>query len=201
MTEQPETSHRRPHAQPGGAVYVELDLARELEELRHEPEWKSGHNAKTLVKTGTLRIVLTSLAAQARIPSHRTDGGISIHTLSGHIVEPRCWRCRRRMIAARLRVRRPIGQFRLAAERSAGIAGEESFVDQLLQQARRSQRVDAEDARCLVQRQLQAGHFEKFRANTSPKPIRPGHRRGFLPRCDALCYRRHDRLLRHASFS
>jgi quercetin dioxygenase-like cupin family protein len=67
-------------------VYVELDLARELEELRHEPEWKSGHNAKTLVKTGTLRIVLTSLAAQARIPSHRTDGGISIHTLSGHIV-------------------------------------------------------------------------------------------------------------------
>jgi quercetin dioxygenase-like cupin family protein len=86
MTEQPETSHRRPHAQPGGAVYVELDLARELEELRHEPEWKGGHNAKTLVKTGTLRIVLTSLAAQARIPSHRTDGGISIHTLSGHIV-------------------------------------------------------------------------------------------------------------------
>jgi quercetin dioxygenase-like cupin family protein len=87
MTEKPEaTQRRRPHPQPPAAAYIEVDLARELEELRREPEWKSGHNAKTLVKSGTLRIVLTSLAAHARIPAHRTEGGISIHTVSGHIV-------------------------------------------------------------------------------------------------------------------
>ena len=79
-------THRRPHTQPGASAYVELDLARELEQLRAEPEWKSGHNAKTLVKNEKLRIVLSTLAPQTRIPPHRTDGAISIHALSGHIV-------------------------------------------------------------------------------------------------------------------
>ena len=81
-----DTPHRRPHEQPAGAPYVELDFLRELEELRSEPEWKRGHNAKTLVKTDSLRIVLMALAPQAQVPRHRTEGRISIQTLSGDIV-------------------------------------------------------------------------------------------------------------------
>lgn len=88
MSEHPpqDTPHRRPHPQSPGAPYVELDLPRELEQLRSEPQWTSGHNARTLVKNESLRIVLMALAPQARIPPHRTEGRISIHTISGHIV-------------------------------------------------------------------------------------------------------------------
>ena len=42
-----QTPHRRPHAQPAAARYLELDLARELEQLHREPEWTGGRNAKT----------------------------------------------------------------------------------------------------------------------------------------------------------
>jgi quercetin dioxygenase-like cupin family protein len=77
--------HRRPHAQPMAAPYLEFDITRELEQLHGEPEWKSGQNAKTLVKNEGLRIVLTALKAQSRIPEHQTEGRISIHTVAGHL--------------------------------------------------------------------------------------------------------------------
>lgn len=67
------------------AQYLEFDITRELEQLQHEPGWQSGQNAKTLVKYENLRIVLTALKAQSRIPGHQTDGRISIHTVSGHL--------------------------------------------------------------------------------------------------------------------
>jgi quercetin dioxygenase-like cupin family protein len=81
-----QTPHRRPHAQPAAARYLELDVARELEQLHREPEWTGGRNAKTLVKQDTLRIVLMVLKAQARVPEHRTDGRLSIQTVRGRIV-------------------------------------------------------------------------------------------------------------------
>ena len=80
-----EPQHRRPHSKPSAEPYLELDLARELEELHREPEWATGHNAKTLVKYDNLRVVLTALKAHSRIPAHRTAGRISIHTLRGRI--------------------------------------------------------------------------------------------------------------------
>lgn len=43
-----EGAHRRPHPQPMAAVYLEFDLARELEQLHREPGWSSGQSAKTL---------------------------------------------------------------------------------------------------------------------------------------------------------
>jgi len=67
------------------AGYLEFDLARELEQLHHEPGWSSGHNAKTLAKYDNFRIVLTALKAHARLPEHRTEGRISIQTVAGHI--------------------------------------------------------------------------------------------------------------------
>jgi quercetin dioxygenase-like cupin family protein len=77
--------HRRPHAQPMAAPYLEFDITRELEQLHREPGWKSGQNAKTLVKYEDLRIVLTALKAQSQIPGHQTEGRISIHTVAGHL--------------------------------------------------------------------------------------------------------------------
>jgi quercetin dioxygenase-like cupin family protein len=85
ISHDPQT-RRRPHTQPASSAYVELDLLRELEQLREEPQWRSGHNAKTLVKHDRLRIVLAALNADARIPEHRTEGRISIQTVRGRIL-------------------------------------------------------------------------------------------------------------------
>lgn len=80
-----EPSHRRPHATPAAVPYLEVDLAREIDQLHREPEWKTGQNARTLVKYDNLRIVLTALKAHSRTSAHQTEGRISIHTISGHI--------------------------------------------------------------------------------------------------------------------
>ncbi len=77
--------HPRPHPQTMAAPYMEFDLARELDQLRLEPEWQSGHNARTLAKYDDLRIVLAALKAGARLPEHHADGRISVHVLTGHI--------------------------------------------------------------------------------------------------------------------
>lgn len=78
-------THRRPHPQPLAGAYLEFDLAREIDQLRHEPEWATGQNAKTLVKFDDFRVVLMVLRAHAQMPSHRTEGRISIQTVRGHI--------------------------------------------------------------------------------------------------------------------
>jgi quercetin dioxygenase-like cupin family protein len=67
------------------APHLQLDLNAELQQLRREPEWTSGHSSKTLVKYDSLRVVLISLKARARIPEHQTEGRISIQTLQGHL--------------------------------------------------------------------------------------------------------------------
>jgi quercetin dioxygenase-like cupin family protein len=67
------------------APYLEFDIAGELEQLHREVGWRSGQNAKTLVKYDGLRIVLVALKARSRIPEHHTEGQISIQTVVGHI--------------------------------------------------------------------------------------------------------------------
>ena len=79
------TQHRRPHPQAMAAPYLEFDLGRETEQLQREPEWATGQNAKTLVKYDDFRVVLTALRAHARMPPHRTDGRLSVQTISGHV--------------------------------------------------------------------------------------------------------------------
>jgi quercetin dioxygenase-like cupin family protein len=66
-------------------AYLEFDLAREIEQLHHEPEWTTGQNAKTLVKYDDCRVVLTALRARARMPTHQTEGRVSIQTIRGHL--------------------------------------------------------------------------------------------------------------------
>ena len=67
------------------APHLEFDLAQELSQLRREPAWSSGQNAKTLVKYDDLRVVLIVLKAGGRIAGHQTEGRISIHTLQGEV--------------------------------------------------------------------------------------------------------------------
>ena len=64
--------------------FIELDLAREVEELEREPEWETGQNAKTLVKFDDYRVVLTALKARRKVPIHSTDGRVSIQVVKGH---------------------------------------------------------------------------------------------------------------------
>ena len=62
-----------------------LDLNREIEQLRSEGRWQSGHTAKTLAKYSDLRVVLIVMKTGGCLEKHRTAGRISVHTLDGRI--------------------------------------------------------------------------------------------------------------------
>jgi hypothetical protein len=62
-----------------------VDLNREIEKLRSEGRWQSGHTAKTLVKYSDFHVVLIVMKAGGRLDKHRTDGQISVQTLDGRI--------------------------------------------------------------------------------------------------------------------
>src|SRR5690348_8709235 len=67
------------------APLLTLDLNREIEQLRSEGRWQSGHTAKTLAKYPDFRVVLVVIKAGGRLEKHRTEGRISVHTLDGRI--------------------------------------------------------------------------------------------------------------------
>jgi len=68
-----------------GGPFLEFDLAAQIQDLRKEPAWNSGHNSKTMVKHPDLRLVLTVMKANTSIHEHSTAGSISVHTVAGHI--------------------------------------------------------------------------------------------------------------------
>ena len=68
------------------ALELNLDLARELEEVRRGAPFRTkGYGAKTLVKHTDLRVVLMAFEPRARLVQHRTVGQISIQTLEGQV--------------------------------------------------------------------------------------------------------------------
>jgi quercetin dioxygenase-like cupin family protein len=67
------------------APLMTKDLNREIEQLRSEGRWQSGHTAKTLAKYPDLRVVLIVMKAGGRLEKHRAEGRISVHTLDGRI--------------------------------------------------------------------------------------------------------------------
>ena len=67
------------------APLLTLDLKREVEQLRSEGRWQSGHTAKTLVKYPDFRVVLIVMKADGHLEKHRTEGRISVQTLDGRI--------------------------------------------------------------------------------------------------------------------
>jgi quercetin dioxygenase-like cupin family protein len=78
-------TRHRPHPQSLAGAYLEFELSREIEQLQCEPKWTAGENAKTLLKYDDFRVVLMALRAQARVPTHQTEGRISLQTIRGHI--------------------------------------------------------------------------------------------------------------------
>jgi len=67
------------------APLLKFDFDREIQQLRSEGRWQSGHTAKTLVKYSDLRVVLVVMKAGGRLDKHRTEGRISVQTLVGCI--------------------------------------------------------------------------------------------------------------------
>jgi quercetin dioxygenase-like cupin family protein len=74
---------RLPRATSGPAL--DLDLMRMAEQLRHEGAWSEGRNSRTLVKHGDLRVILTTMRADARLHKHHARGTVLIQVLGGHI--------------------------------------------------------------------------------------------------------------------
>lgn len=68
-----------------GSSSTELDIEKELSELRCSPEWHSGIARKDLVRYPDFQITLRAMKANARIPEHRNPGRICVQSLRGHI--------------------------------------------------------------------------------------------------------------------
>jgi quercetin dioxygenase-like cupin family protein len=80
----PRTGAQRT-VEPTAGVFLEFDLNAQIEQLKREPAWQNGRNAKTMVKYPDFRIVLMLMKAQTRIEEHHADGRISVQTIAGHI--------------------------------------------------------------------------------------------------------------------
>jgi quercetin dioxygenase-like cupin family protein len=80
-----ESTHRRPHTSSMAGPFLEFDLTAEVSRLHGESTWKTGQNARTLIKYDDLRVVLMALKAGTHIPEHKSNGRISVQVLSGHI--------------------------------------------------------------------------------------------------------------------
>jgi quercetin dioxygenase-like cupin family protein len=76
---------QRPVQRLTGAA-LRFELAAEADGLRAEDAWaRHDRNAKTLVKEGELRIVLTALRAGARLEAHRADAHVVVQALRGRL--------------------------------------------------------------------------------------------------------------------
>ena len=65
---------------------LHFDVADEVEGLRGEPAWERfDRNAKTLVKDGAFRVVLTALKAGAALEEHRVTARVMVQTVRGHL--------------------------------------------------------------------------------------------------------------------
>ncbi len=76
-----------PQREPGTTAgpSLEFDLAAEIAQLRGEPAYESGRNAKTMAKYADFRVVLTAIKAGAHIHEHHSAGRISVQAVAGHI--------------------------------------------------------------------------------------------------------------------
>jgi quercetin dioxygenase-like cupin family protein len=78
------TAERSPQ-RVAGAV-LQFNLSEELATLRQEEVWRQGeHNAKTLVKEPDLRVVLSLIKAQAKLPVHQAPVPITLQVLQGQL--------------------------------------------------------------------------------------------------------------------
>ena len=65
---------------------LRFDVAAEVEALRGEPAWERfDRNARTLVKDGGLRVVLTALKSGAALSEHQVSARVMVQTVRGHL--------------------------------------------------------------------------------------------------------------------
>lgn len=69
----------------GQALHFRLDEGRRAEWIDEELLAKSGRSARTLVKEGPLRVTMVALGNGGSLASHRAEGPITVHVLSGRI--------------------------------------------------------------------------------------------------------------------
>src|SRR5215471_8554347 len=67
------------------APLLKFNLELEMQQLRSEGRWQSGHTAKTLAKYPDFRVVLIVMKTGGRLEKHRTEGRISVQALDGRI--------------------------------------------------------------------------------------------------------------------
>lgn len=71
-------------ARPLTEDLMTFDLEREIESLRREPAWNEGdRNARTLVKSAGIRLLLASLRESAEIHEQHGEGPVTIQMLEG----------------------------------------------------------------------------------------------------------------------
>jgi quercetin dioxygenase-like cupin family protein len=61
-------------------------LKRDTQTIDQDLLGRHGRSARTLVKEGPLRLTLIALAAGGALPSHHTEGPVSVHLLEGDVV-------------------------------------------------------------------------------------------------------------------
>lgn len=85
MTSAHEPTYTRQH----GPMEIPIRIVRfddQIGSLKKEPAWKNGERAaKTLVKEGRLRVVLTLMRPGTALHEHRTEGAVTIQCLDGRI--------------------------------------------------------------------------------------------------------------------
>ncbi|TVR81347.1 MAG: hypothetical protein EA412_03185 [Chitinophagaceae bacterium] len=68
------------------APLVEMNLQNFIDQIKNEATWKeSDHNAVTIFKSDTLRIVIIGLHENAELKPHKANGVISVQVLEGKI--------------------------------------------------------------------------------------------------------------------
>ena len=71
-------------ARPLTESLMTFDLGQEIESLRQEPAWTGGdRNARTLVKSAGIRLLLASLRESAGIHEQHGEGPVTVQLLEG----------------------------------------------------------------------------------------------------------------------
>lgn len=81
------SSHPRPDARRAlDAALLQFDLKREMKNIKQEGNWSAGtQSAKTLVKSGDLRIVLIAMHQGNEMKMHQSNGPMSLQVMEGNI--------------------------------------------------------------------------------------------------------------------
>src|SRR5579859_5820597 len=83
------TSRRSRHTferVPGiGAPIVKVCLGNAIRKLRRAPAWEHGRSSQTLAKYPDFSAVLVTMKEGTTMEEHKTDGSLSLHTLTGRV--------------------------------------------------------------------------------------------------------------------